>query len=110
MIKSHTNKILIARKFDFLVACLLVCFIAFPNYSNTILTIDIASEKTEQFVDGENENKELENYDKSAKDFLISKAYNTVKNSNIINICNSPDITKQTNLYVKIPTPPPDIA
>lgn len=110
MIISNRYSPIIKRRINLFFATILVFIIAFSNFSDFALVSDIELEKIENFADGENESKEQEKLEKSEKDVLLSMESSLKLLSNINGLHNNQDFTKLYNLYLKIPTPPPDIA
>jgi hypothetical protein len=110
MLKSNKYSSFIKRKIKFFLAPLLVMLIAFSSFADFALISDLETEKIENFADGENESKDQEKLEKSEKDVILSMSSNIKLGMNIHYFYNNQDLTKLYNLYLKIPTPPPDIA
>jgi hypothetical protein len=110
MLKSNKYSPNIKRRSNLFFATILVFIIAFSNFSDYALISDNETEKIENFADGENESKEQEKLEKAEKDVLLSKASTLKLVANINRLYNNQDLIKLYNLYLKISTPPPDLA
>ena len=110
MLRSNKYSPFVKRKIELFLATFLVLLIAFSNFSNFAFISDFETEKIENFAEGENESKDQEKLEKSEKDILLSMSSTFKLGADINRFYINQDFTKLYNLYLKIPTPPPDVA